>query len=366
MPNFRSGQVAEILSERPGLQRLRIAMDDGQLDRAYCLTELIGQVAVGDHVVCNTTAVDLGLGTGGWHVVHWNHAQRSVTKPGPDHVMKLRYTSLQFDAGTSELVHQDLGEHLNARPVIAIQVHSQLGIVAPVIAALRPGTKVAYVMTDGASLPLALSDLVANLREADLLCGTVTSGHSFGGDLEAVSVPSGLLLAAEVLEAEIIVAGMGPGVVGTGTRYGNSAVEAAWILNCVATLGGEPVMCIRASNGDARGRHAGMSHHSSTALGLCPVEPWVATGPFAPTAGVRSIDVEVPPVERILQESGIPVTTMGRTYAQDTAFFESAAAAAAAAVHLLTHQSPTTPSVSPHRAPLARSTPAQDLESDTQ
>ena len=36
-------------------------------------------------------------------------------------------------------------------------------VVAAVIAHLRPGTRVSYVMTDGAALPLALSDLVADL-----------------------------------------------------------------------------------------------------------------------------------------------------------------------------------------------------------
>ena len=39
---------------------------------AYCLTDLIGPCAIGDRVVVNTTAVDLGLGTGGFDVVHWN------------------------------------------------------------------------------------------------------------------------------------------------------------------------------------------------------------------------------------------------------------------------------------------------------
>ena len=37
-----------------------------------------GTVAVGDRVVLNTTAVELGLGTGGWHVVHWNTARDGV------------------------------------------------------------------------------------------------------------------------------------------------------------------------------------------------------------------------------------------------------------------------------------------------
>jgi hypothetical protein len=89
--------VEGILVERPGLQRVMV---DGE--RAYVLTELIGTVAVGDRVVINTTAVELGLGTGGWHVVHWNLSRDEWHTAGPGHVMKLRYTSLQTDTGSVE------------------------------------------------------------------------------------------------------------------------------------------------------------------------------------------------------------------------------------------------------------------------
>ena len=97
MPTFRTGTVTELLSERPGLQRV-----DTDRGRAYALTQLTGTVAVGDRVVLNTTAVDLGLGTGGWHFVHWNLARETLHEPGPGHIMKLRYTSLQVDAGGAE------------------------------------------------------------------------------------------------------------------------------------------------------------------------------------------------------------------------------------------------------------------------
>jgi hypothetical protein len=60
MPRFVTSTVTEILRERPGLQR--VATGEG---RAYVLTDLVGPVAPGDGVVLNTTAVDLGLGTGG-------------------------------------------------------------------------------------------------------------------------------------------------------------------------------------------------------------------------------------------------------------------------------------------------------------
>ena len=66
------------------------------------LTQLTGPVDVGDAVVVNTTAVELGLGTGGWHVVHWNLARDEWSEPGPGHIMKARYTSLQADVGSTE------------------------------------------------------------------------------------------------------------------------------------------------------------------------------------------------------------------------------------------------------------------------
>ena len=63
----------------------------------------------------NTTAVELGLGTGGWHVVHWNTERDVFEDPGPGHIMKLRYTSLQVDAGSAEehghATDTDLGGH---------------------------------------------------------------------------------------------------------------------------------------------------------------------------------------------------------------------------------------------------------------
>ncbi|HSH23230.1 MAG TPA: DUF3866 family protein, partial [Acidimicrobiales bacterium] len=85
MPSFSTHVVTTVLSEREGLQR--VALDSGR--RAYVLTGLVGPVAVGDPVVVNTTAVDVGLGTGGWDVVHWNLARSEWAVPGAGHVMKL-------------------------------------------------------------------------------------------------------------------------------------------------------------------------------------------------------------------------------------------------------------------------------------
>lgn len=343
MPTFRTLRVTEMLAEREGLQRVRL--DDGS--RAYALTQLTGTVAVGDEVVVNTTAVDLGLGTGGWHVVHWNLARREFVQPGPGHIMKVRYTSLQIDTGAAEELSPTESmrpaagmPHLRGVPVLVGGLHSQLGVAAAAIGRIRPGTRVSYVMTDGAALPLALSDLVADLRERGLLSGTITAGHAFGGDLEAVSVPSALQLAVELQRAEIVVCAMGPGVVGTDTTLGTTSVEVAAILSAVERLGGVPVPIVRASSADARPRHRGISHHTRSALALVAAELAVPVPPeLADLAAElhphRAVVVEPPDVADALRAAGLAVTTMGRGPDDDPGFFRAVGAAALRAVELV-------------------------------
>src|SRR5690606_24420708 len=132
--------------------------------------------------------------------------------------------------------------------------------------AARPGTRIGYVMTDGGALPLALSDTVADLTDRGMLAGTVTAGHAFGGDHEALNVPSALVVAHRVVGAEVVVVAMGPGVAGTGSRLGFSGLEVAPALDAASWLGAGAVACVRASSGDARDRHRGMSHHTVTVL----------------------------------------------------------------------------------------------------
>ena len=136
----------------------------------------------------------------------------------------------------------------------------------------RPGTRVAYVMTDGGALPLWFSRTVAALD--DRLVGTVTVGQAFGGDLEAVTLHSGLLAARLVLGAEVAVVTQGPGNLGTGTRWGFSGVACGEAVNAAAALGGRPVAVLRMSarRTPARGT-AGVSHHSLTAYGRVALVP---------------------------------------------------------------------------------------------
>ena len=177
--------------------------------------------------------------------------------------------------------HHDVlrdADDISGMPVVVADLHSALpAVLAGVFSATeRSGVihspadgvpRVVYVMQDGGALPAWFSRTCATLREAGRLAATVTTGQSFGGDLETVTVHTGLLAARHVLGADIAVVAQGPGNLGTGTRWGFSGVAAGEAVNAVAALGGRPVASLRVSDADPRERHHGVSHHSLTAYG---------------------------------------------------------------------------------------------------
>ncbi len=328
VPTFRTARVTALLSERAGLQRI-----DTDLGRAYAITRHVGPVTAGDRVVLNTTAVDLGLGTGGWHVVHWNLERDGWQADGDGHIVKLRYTSLQDATGAAEEQHPDLPEHLARMPVVACCLHSQVPCVAAAAHARLPGVRIAYVMTDGASLPLALSDLAADMVRTGLVSVTITAGHAFGGDLEAVAVPSALALAKHAAGADMAIVGMGPGVVGTGTRLGTTSVEVASILDAAAALAAHPILAVRASSADPRDRHRGVSHHTLTALQLVRSSVAVAVPSADLYSSPRHEVVTIDPgdVPAALAARDLRVTSMGRGPEEDPLFYAAAGSAGALA-----------------------------------
>lgn len=326
MPRFVTAGVVEVLSSRAGLQR--VALDSGR--RAYVLTGVVGEVAVGDAVVVNTTAVDLGLGTGGWDVVHWNLSRSSLDLPGGGHVLKARYTSVQTDVGVAEEVAGYSAPSLDGVPVVVCTLHSQMAAVAAGFRSASPSLRLGYVMSDSAALPLALSDLVFSLRSTGLLSLTVSAGQAFGGELEAVNVLSGVEVAVGS-GADAVVVAPGPGTVGTSTPHGHGGVEAASVVDLAAHAGAVPVVVVRYSTADPRDRHRGVSHHTGTVLDLCRSRAMVALPsgePAPPEAdGHEVVAVDVGDVVALLAGTGVEVTSMGRSPAEDPLFHAYAAAA---------------------------------------
>ena len=270
MVELKEGQVEKIISHRPTLTKVKLKIGD-QIKSAINYDQLSGAIEVGDKVIVNTTATALNLGTGGYDfIVYILGKEQSLADKG--HIMKLRYSPYQVQtcamAEQQSSYHQQFSnlDSLEGTPVIVGTLHSMLAAIITVIKAKHPETKVAYIMTDAAALPLALSDLVYQLQRLKLLDLTVTSGHAFGGEIEAVNIYTALL-GAYLQKADIIIVTMGPGIVGTGTKYGFSGTEQADILNAVSNLDGVPIAVPRINFSDTRARHYGLSHHSKTNLG---------------------------------------------------------------------------------------------------
>jgi Protein of unknown function (DUF3866) len=354
VPSFRRGRVSRLVSHRPGLQRVEV---DGE--PAYVLVQLTGPVSLGDAVIVNTTAVELGLGTGGDHVVHWNLERDHWRAGGGGHLMKLRYTSLQADTGSwSEQLDepgqppapavataQPLDDAMPEPPpdlaglvVVVGSLHSLLAPLAAAVAAVAPAAQVAWIMDDSAALPASLSDLAQRLRAAGLVHLIVTCGQAFGGDLEAVSVPDGLAaVATGGLEVALVVPG--PGLAGTATTLGFGSVAAAGHADVAAALGAPTAVAVRASRVDPRARHRGVSHHTATVLALAarPHEVPVPQGPVGDELAVllgdvaphRLVRVATPDVTPVIGAAPLAVTSMGRPLASDDLAVGAAAAAGA-------------------------------------
>jgi Protein of unknown function (DUF3866) len=315
--SLRRGTVSAVVEEVEGLTRLEV---DGRSCVAY--PDLTGPVGEGDEVLVNTQAADLELGSGGFDVLYANLTRGLGLGADPAaHVMLLPYTPLQTARRHVEEDAQPPGD-LGGMPVVCCTLHSQL---APVCAGLGDDLRVAYVQLPGGALPLPLSDAIRALKRRGLLEAAVSAGAVFGGDVQAVGIPSALVWAAGA-GFDAVVCAVGPGIVGTGSPLGHGGVAAAEAANVGVALAGFAVIAVRVSFGDPRGRHHGVSHHTRAVLDLCLGDPAVAW-----PAGLEQPEwlqaTEVDAGDWRAACNGLPLEHMGRGPDDDPWFFASAFAA---------------------------------------
>src|SRR4051794_11868291 len=167
--SLRRGLVTRVVDER--------RCEVGDISAIYH-RDVTGPVEVGDDVLVNVQARELGLGSGGFDIVYAN-LTRGLGLPVADgaHVMVHPYAPGQFAVRS---VEEDgpLAESLEGMPVVCCTVHSQ---VAPVCAGLA-GARVAYVQVAGGALPVSLSDTVRVLRARGLVEVAVAVAPCFDGD----------------------------------------------------------------------------------------------------------------------------------------------------------------------------------------
>jgi hypothetical protein len=338
-------------------QDLAISLE-GERRPAIADVALLGPSQVGDELIVNVQARDLGLGSGGFDVVHVN-LTRGLSWDGTPgaHVMKLNYTSLQH--AVQPLEDEQLSLPLD-QPVAVLALHGQLAAVAWAFAQSNPDGRLGFVQTPGGALPGGHSRVVRMLRDRGLLAGHITAGAAYGGEGETVTTAGALHHGLRTLGWDAAVCGPGPGIVGSSSPLGHGGMHALDSAHTVTALGARTLLVARMSSADARPRHRGISHHTLTVLDLL-LEPVTVALP----AGIRSpvgadlrarlgtvfgspssehsrqqleLDVERParmarhdwrraPVDLpAYLKSALPAETMGRVLLEDPLFFAAALA----------------------------------------
>ncbi|MFI5027930.1 MAG: DUF3866 family protein [Solirubrobacterales bacterium] len=319
---------------------------DGERRPAWADTALLGEMREDDEVIVNVAALDLGLGSGGFDVVHVN-LTRGVDggKQGGEHVIKLNYTSIQHPVAPVESLDQPRrlmsasdGEVAATPPVLVLPLHGHLAPAAWAAAQAQPKLRLGYLQTWGGAMPGSLSRDMAVLRERGLLCGHITAAPAYGGEHEAISVAGGLDAASSSLGWDAVLAGPGPGIIGSETKLGHGGVAALDTAHASLALGLPTLLSPRLSAADPRDRHRGVSHHTLTVMSLllAAVEVPVPAGEAVPIAilaeacGWRHSLREEPVDLAGYAASGLPALTMGRGIEEDPLFFAAALAAGAA------------------------------------
>jgi hypothetical protein len=326
--SLRRGSVVSVERQGPAAE---LTVDvGGEERRALSFEFLTGDVEPGDDVVVNTAAVDLGLGSGGFDIVHVN-LTRGLEGTGTEgaHVMKLNYTSLQHAVHPLEEQAPDLDRAapLAGRCVAVISLHGQLPCVAWAAAQACPRARIGYVQTAGGALPGELSRVVRELVDRGLLAGHVTAGPAFGGEHDAITVAGALHAGVTALGWDAAVAGPGPGILGSATALGHGGMAALDSAHAAIALGARALIVPRMSSGDPRPRHRDLSHHTMTVLRLMLRPALVALPPdlhanlpdeHEARSGAADLDG--------YRASGLPTRTMGRGPDEDELFFRASLA----------------------------------------
>ncbi|THV33389.1 DUF3866 family protein [Glycomyces buryatensis] len=359
MIRWRYGTVRAVRGSWSGCTELEVDVEAREGEDAFsckglAYDALVGVPEPGERVLLNCNAIAKGLGTGGYALVIAVPDRLPADVDEPGHIVKARYTPMQamrLAVDEDDSPHRaavETCESLEGMPVVVADLHSALAPILAGIHATWPEAKVAYVMTDGGSLPAWFSRQMDQL--SDRLCCTVTAGQCFGGDLEATNIHNALIAAKVVGGADIAIVAQGPGNLGTGTVWGFSGTAAGEAVNAAAVLGGRPVASLRISEGDVRERHRGISHHSMTAYGKVALAgadiPVPDELPADLEDKIKSQLAELPDRHRLIavdsagliaamEELPVRLSTMGRGLDRDRVYFVAEAVAGRHAAILL-------------------------------
>lgn len=337
-------KVKKIISKKKNKEIVEIIRDNGNIEKAINYISFVPNLKINDEIIINTTAVDLNLGTGGYHFViekinNKNIINKKKKNKNFGHIMKLRYTPLQLKTlSLSEeqgKFHKEMKNiiYLDDMKVIFIPLHS---LLAPLLISYNyynRDKKTVFIMAEGGGLNLELSNEIYQLKEKNLLDSTITIANSFGGDYEAVNIFTALM-ASKLMKADLVVVGIGPGHVGTNTVLGFSGVEIAFYIQAVEILRGKSLLVPRISFTDKRIRHYLISHHTITLLKNLVINPIEVVFPNLKIIKNNIISLKksrhklfyynINKIYHILKESKYDFKSMGKTFKEDPIFFITA------------------------------------------
>jgi hypothetical protein len=363
---LRRAVVSEVI-RRAGPEQELVVELGGRSRPAIADVALVGAAEIGDELIVNVQALDLGLGSGGFDIVHVNLTRGlGMADTTEANVMKLNFTSLQHAVTPVEDERLCLPVE---RAAAVLALHGQLAALAWAFARAAPGAKLGFVQTEGGALPGGRSRTVRSLRERGLLAGHLTAGAAFGGEGEAITLAGAVHHGLQTLGWDAAVCGPGPGIVGSSSPLGHGGMSALDSAHAALALGCPTLLVARMSSSDPRARHRGISHHTLMVLDLLlePVSVALPTGvqiPLEHRAEVRAIfDGQSagptgsggtaggegdPAIERRnltgpqriarhdwrrvevdlagYSASGLPAETMGRGLSEDPLFFAAALA----------------------------------------
>lgn len=311
---------------------------------AISFKAFVKPLKTGDRILLNTTATELGLGTGGYDFVMscLQDEPFSFEDENCSHIMKLNYTPCQFSTPFLEETNEfDVALEMHRKEgklkskVIVITIHSHL---IPLLLGLKESfrnSKTAVIVDDSSSLPVLISDALSFCKNEGLLQATISCGNSFGADYESLNLASAMIFASFALDAEFVIITPGFGIKGSGKKFGHSAIRQAEALFYAQSLKSFSCLVPRVSGADSRKRHRGVSHHTLEILELkregffLPVFRFEDFDPIAATEGAESLMesravLELEACRKELEERlncRDRLISMGRKYEQDPHFF---------------------------------------------
>ncbi|WAM30622.1 DUF3866 family protein [Caldicellulosiruptor naganoensis] len=333
MFELKKGIVKRECEVTKGYQVVEVEYEDKDVSLAVNFLDINKKVTVGQEVLVNITARKLKLGSGGYDYIL---PTNSFCNHSKGHIMKLRYTPLQFSVLTEEEKNPELFNRIpnfNDLIIVVCELHSMLMPICLYLKECDRNIRISVIINDWGMLNAKLSHNLSFLKENHFVDYVISCQEAFNGDFECINEINSLIF-SKSLDAQVTIISPLPGIVGTGTKFGFSAYKAVNVIEDISRFGGKVVFPIRVSKSEERERHKFVSHHSLTILSYVnssveiPIYQFedkiFYTQVFKILNNYRTKHILIP-IDRIddniVEKYKLLLKTMGRGFEEDSEYF---------------------------------------------